>query len=182
MGKRWGAWYFAVAYAGYVRSAARIILESTQNYSPSEILNKVNSAVYNDERISEVFVTLSVVVIDKKSRVIKYGGAGDLPLVCRKDSIETIMSEGLLLGFGKESEYKDVEIEFESGDEAILITDGIIESRGANGEMFGHEGLAEVLSTIPKSENSLEIIKSEFLKFVNDKMEDDTSLIVIKMK
>jgi len=182
MGKRWGAWYFAVAYAGYVRSAARIILESSDNFAPSEILNKVNSAVFNDERISEVFVTLSVVVINRKSNVIKYGGAGDLPLIYKKDSVETIMSEGLLLGFAKESQYKDVEIQMEPGDEVILITDGIIESRGAGGEMFGHEGLAEVLKNVSKTENSLEVIKSEFLKFVNNKMEDDTSLIVIRRR
>lgn len=180
MGKRWGAWYFAVAYAGYVRSAARIVLESSSDISPSEILKRVNSAVYNDERISEVFITLSVLIIDKENNVIKYGGAGDLPLILKKDKTEMIKSEGLLLGFSKESDYIDTEIPLESADEIILVTDGITESRDPRGNMFGHEGLMGLLDSIPSSENSLEIVKKEFTSFVNNKYEDDVTLIVVK--
>ena len=40
MGKKWGAWYFAVAYAGYVRSALRFVLQSDKNLSPGEIIKK----------------------------------------------------------------------------------------------------------------------------------------------
>ena len=180
MGKRWGAWYFAVAYAGYVRSAARIVLESSENYLPSEILNRVNSAVYRDERISEVFITLSVLVIDKKNNVVRYGGAGDLPLILKKDKPEMIKSDGLLLGFSRESQYNDVEITLESGDELILLTDGITESRNKEGQMFEHEGLFRVMENIPSDENSLEKIKSGFSDFVGGKYEDDVTLIVVK--
>ena len=28
MGKKWGAWYFAFAYASYVRSAMRVVLQT----------------------------------------------------------------------------------------------------------------------------------------------------------
>ena len=181
MGKRWGAWYFAVAYAGYVRSAVRFVLESSNNHSPSEILKRVNSAIYSDERIAEVFITLSIIVINNKDNVIKYGGAGDLPLILKKDSVTTIKSDGLLLGFSKDSDYNDSEINMNSGDEVIVLTDGIIESRSSNGVMFGLEGLSEVMEKVPRDVNSIETIKSEFTKYVNNKYEDDVSMIVIKM-
>jgi phosphoserine phosphatase RsbU/P len=180
MGKRWGAWYFAVAYAGYVRSAVRIVLESSSDNSPSEILRRVNSAIYSDERISEVFITLSIIVIDTKNSIIKYGGAGDLPLLLKKETVSTIKSDGLLLGFSKDSEYNDTEIKMNSGDEVIVLTDGIIESRGSEGVMFGLEGLSGVLEKTPTEINSMETIKSEFSKYVNNNYEDDVSMIVIK--
>ena len=180
MGKRWGAWYFAVAYAGYVRSAVRIVLESSSDNSPSEILRRVNSAIYSDERISEVFITLSIIVIDTKNNIIKYGGAGDLPLLLKKETVSTIKSDGLLLGFSKDSEYNDTEIKMNSGDEVIVLTDGIIESRGSEGVMFGLEGLSGVLEKTPAEINSMETIKSEFSKYVNNNYEDDVSMIVIK--
>ena len=34
MGKKWGAWYFAFAYAGYVRTALRMVLQSAEEFSP----------------------------------------------------------------------------------------------------------------------------------------------------
>lgn len=179
MGKRWGAWYFAVAYAGYVRSAVRIVLESSQENSPSEILKRVNSAIYNDERISEVFITLSILIVDAEKNLVKYGGAGDLPLIIKKNSVDTLKSDGLLLGFSRNSEYKDCEVDLESGDEVILLTDGIIESRMSDGKMFGHDGLKAVLEKVPREENSFEVIKSGFTKAVN-KFEDDVSMIIVK--
>lgn len=80
MGKKWGAWYFAFAYAGYVRSAIRVVLQNAGGFVPSEILQQVNGSVYQDAKVSEVFATLSIVIIDKKAKVLKYTGAGDLPI------------------------------------------------------------------------------------------------------
>ena len=71
-------------------------------------------------------------------------------------------------------------MQLDNGDEVLLLTDGIIESRGIDGNMFGHEGLSEVLSGVPSEVNSIETIKTEFSKYVNNKYEDDVSLIVLK--
>src|SRR5690606_28072298 len=144
MGKKWGAWYFAFAYAGYVRTSLRGILQNAEKFSPSDILNKVNRAVYNDSKISEVFTTLSVLIIDKKSGVINYSGAGDVPLILKNSAsneVKQIQSKGLLLGFVEKGDYQDIEIVLNKDDILFLITDGIIETRNADGEMFGEEKL-----------------------------------------
>ena len=44
MGKKWGAWYFAFAYAGYVRSAIRVVLQNTKELTPSIILQQIGRA------------------------------------------------------------------------------------------------------------------------------------------
>lgn len=182
MGKRWGAWYFAVAYAGYVRSAVRFVLQSTQEYKPSEILQKVNEAVYNDERISEVFITLSIVVIDTKNKIAKYSGAGDLPIIYKSsDQTKLIQSSGLLLGFSLSGQYEDNEIKLTEGDEIILLTDGITESRNKNGEQYGQDRLLKFISSLSLNDDTVEALKSEIIKFTDGELEDDASVISIKL-
>ena len=184
MGKKWGAWYFAFAYAGYVRSALRMVLQTTKEFSPSEILQQVNNSVYKDAKVSEVFATLSVVIVNKNGTV-KYTGAGDLPIILKRASDEEpqrIKSNGLLLGFTAEGNYKDVSFTLNSNDYVIMLTDGIIESRNSGGEQFGSKRLFEVIGQIKPEENPLEKIKEEFKKFTAENFEDDISVIVIKAK
>lgn len=181
MGKRWGAWYFAVAYAGYVRSATRFVLESSQIFSPGEILKKVNDSVFKDERISDVFITLSVVLIDKQNKIVKYSGAGDLPIIYKGNQTKTYHSKGLLLGFGKDSEYTDYEINLSPGDQIFLVTDGFTEARNKNGELYGEERLFSFIKLMKPDSDSIEQLKNEIFSFTDNQLEDDLSVVVIKM-
>jgi len=181
MGKRWGAWYFAVAYAGYVRSAARFVLESSNKYSPSHILQKVNESVFKDERISEVFITLSVIIIDNKNKIAKYSGAGDLPLIVKSKEVERIISKGVLLGFSKSGEYEDYELKLNSGDELFLVTDGITEARNKAGELYGEEQFMKFVGSLNGNEDTIEQIKKEILDYTGGEMDDDVSVIAIKV-
>ncbi len=180
MGKRWGAWYFAVAYAGYVRSATRFVLESSKNYSPSKILQKVNDSVYKDERISEVFITLSIVLLDKQNKIAKYSGAGDLPIIYKGKEVKTYYSKGLLLGFSKDGEYEDHEINLSPGDQIILATDGITESRNKQGELYGEERFLEFVKNMNIDADAIQFIKDEVLTYTDNELEDDLSVIAIK--
>jgi sigma-B regulation protein RsbU (phosphoserine phosphatase) len=180
MGKRWGAWYFAVAYAGYVRSATRFVLESVKENKPSDILHKVNESVFKDERISEVFITLSIILLDKKNKRAKYSGAGDLPIFYKSRETQLIQSSGLLLGFSKSGDYDDYEIQLNSGDEIFLVTDGITEARNKAGELYGQDRLIEFINKMNPAEDSIEQIKKEIFDFTGGDFDDDVSLITVK--
>ena len=181
MGKRWGAWYFAVAYAGYVRSAARFVLESSQDYQPSHILHKVNESVFKDERISEVFITLSVIILDKKNKIARYSGAGDLPLIYKSKTVEKIISKGVLLGFSKSGEYEDVELKLNTGDELFLVTDGITEARNKAGELYSEDHLMKFLEALNPNEDSLDQLQKEIFDYTGGEMDDDISVIAVKV-
>jgi len=183
MGKKWGAWYFAFAYAGYVRSAIRVALQTTKEFSPCDILQQVNNSVYQDAKVSEVFATLSIITINRKSKVIKYTGAGDLPVIYYNSSSNTvskIKSNGLLLGFAEFGNYEDTSIKLNTGDVIFLITDGIIESRNQIGEQFGSDRLEETVKNSKPDQKSLIILKEVFNNFTEGKFEDDISIISIK--
>ena len=184
MGKKWGAWYFAFAYAGYVRSALRVVLQTAKEFSPSDILQQVNNSVYQDAKVSEVFATLSIVVINNKTNTVKYTGAGDLPILhldSPNGKVEKIKSKGLLLGFSAHGSYEDITINMLSGDNILLITDGIIESRNTNGDQFGSDRLQDVILKHRNTQDIIGDIKREFTEFTSGNYEDDISLISIKM-
>jgi len=183
MGKKWGAWYFAFAYAGYIRSAVRSIIEDRVVTSPGNILKKVNHAVYQDSKISEVFTTLSVIILDKKNMTLKYSGAGDLPLIYKKansSDASKIQSDGLLLGFLQNSEYPDSKIEMEKGDFVVLMSDGVVESVNENREQYGTTRLINLVNSLNGNRSVLEKIKESISNFSKEKFEDDISLITIE--
>jgi len=182
MGKKWGAWYFAIAYAGYVRSSIRVALQNASEYTPSIIMERVNQLVYQDAKISEVFTTLSIIILNNKTKVAKYSGAGDLPVVfknSKEGTAQLIQSKGMLLGFSANGFFEDKEIQMSENDMLVLFTDGIIESRGPNGAPLEAEGLVKLVGNLSNSEDPLSLLKSQINSFTNQKFEDDTSLITI---
>lgn len=183
MGKKWGAWYFALAYAGYVRSAIRVVLQTTSDYSPKEILQQVNQSVYKDAKVSEVFATLSIVILNGKTKTAKYSGAGDLPILLKKSltgEVEKISSRGKLLGFRPDGGFEDQLISLSPNDSIVLLTDGVIESRNKDGEQFGLDNLTSIMQNTNSEKSLLNSIKKEFSTFTLDNYEDDISLITIK--
>ena len=184
MGKKWGAWYFAYAYAGYIRSALRAVLQNTKEYSPSEILQQVNLTVYGDTKISEVFATLSIIIVNNKTNQLKYSGAGDIPIIYKNSQGELlrIKSKGLLLGFSKNGEYEDSILQLHPGEQVYLTTDGLIDSRAKSLESFGEHRLYEIIKNIKRDEKPLDVIRRKFDEFTQSEYDDDISLIFIEVK
>ncbi len=183
MGKKWGAWYFAFAYAGYIRSAIRFVAHSgMEDFSPAKILERVNRTVYDDSKVSEIFATLSFLVLNTTTNQLKYTGAGDLPVYQKKAKTHEIIrieSEGLLLGFIEEGEYQDVNIKLELNDELFLFTDGVVEAKNENGEQFGHNRIIELYQNY-EGDSFLKALRERLLVFTNNQLDDDTSAIWIK--
>ncbi len=182
MGKKWGAWFFAFSFIGYIRSAIRVVIKNSTEVKASEILKKVNETIYNDAKISEIFSTVSTAIIDNSKNEIQYSGAGDHPML-RYDSVNKkvtqFVSDGLLLGLSNDGDYNDVIIELNKGDILFMYTDGLIESRNKEGEQFGVPRIKETIlnSVTPNPEE--ELIKI-FTDFTGNKYEDDVSMIAIK--
>ncbi len=182
MGKKWGAWYFAFAYAAYIRSNIRSVMQSDTRPSPASVLKQVNKCVYEDARISEIFAAISMLIIDKSKHTIKYSGAGDIPLFVQTyGSINKIYSEGVFLGLTDEGNYHDREIKMDIGDKLYLLTDGILETRNALGDQYGNR-LQELLGNLHSDENGLEKMKEDFMLFSGGRAEDDISIICLNRK
>jgi sigma-B regulation protein RsbU (phosphoserine phosphatase) len=185
MGKKWGAWYFAYAYAGYIRSAIHSVIAEGEVSSPGKIISKVNKLVYQDSKISEVFSTLSVVVINRREMTLRYSGAGDMPILFKnglKNEIKKIDSKGMLLGFNNNAVFDDVIIQMNSGDIVLLSTDGMIECRDADGNHFGLNKLVMTIQKENFNQAPVAVLKEDIKNFNQLTFDDDVSVITISAR
>jgi len=114
--------------------------------------------------------------------VLKYSGAGDLPIIYKKandSNSSKIHSEGMLLGFSEDSNYEDFEAKMNPGDCAILISDGIIETTNEKKEQFGSARLLNIVDNFNGNDSVLESIESTVSEFSHGKFQDDISLVTI---
>jgi sigma-B regulation protein RsbU (phosphoserine phosphatase) len=181
MGKKWGAWFFSFSFLSYIRSAIRLCVYD-ENYSLSEILNKLNRVIHDDELLSDIFSTLSIILLDDQEGTVKYSGAGDLPVLKFKESgseLQYFKSDGILLGFSEFETYSEMDVEVASGEELYMISDGMIDFE-INGEKKSDINLfKEKLFNFKQNKETTQTIKDRlFDKHVSQV--DDCSIIIIK--
>lgn len=183
MGKKWGAWFFSFSFLSYIRSAVRIcVLDG--NLCLSEILHKINKVIYADDFLKDIFSTLSMVLVDDEEAKITYAGAGDLPLLKFSHQHQELLShqsDGILLGFLENSTFSEQDITFEVGEEAYLVSDGMIDFEVNAVKKSDINLLKKRLYDLKISGKSTEEIK-EILFNKEVSQIDDCSFIIIKRK
>ncbi len=130
MGKKWDAWFFSLAYLGYIRSTLRN-LAYQKFIDPAKLLNALNDSIFRDFKLSEVFTTLSAVLIHKNEPNLQIASAGGLPGIVvghGKQNYTTIHPKGTLLGLNENERYENIGVTLQPGDALYLFTDGYLES------------------------------------------------------
>lgn len=180
MGKKWGAWFFSFSFLSYIRSAIRLCVFD-ENYNLSEILNKLNRVIYADELLSDIFSTLSIVLLDDELGTVKYAGAGDLPILKfeeDKSEMNYFRADGILLGFSEMGDYNEMDIPLESGEEIYMISDGMIDFEIDGEKRSDIKLFKEKLFNFKKNKETAQSIKNRlFDKHVSQV--DDCSIIII---
>lgn len=183
MGKKWGAWFFTFSFIGYLRSAIRVVLKEQKVFSAKEVLKKVNESIYDDAKISEIFTTVSLVIVNKKTKEVQYSGAGDLGLLYYDEDskhVKPYQSEGMLLGARQDGDYDTITMSLKHHDSMFVLTDGVIESRNKQGEQYGMERLVKTIEESAELPNQFEYVKEKFLDFTGGVFDDDVSMIAIR--
>jgi len=178
VGKKWDAWFITFAFISYIRSSVRYEIENSDNPDPGTILQSVNKSVLADTNLANFFVNVSLILIDRKNNVIKYSGAGDLPLMqkTRDSNILLHKSEGINLGIREEGHYNTIEISAQKEDEFFVYTDGIIETVKDDNTMVGLEGLENLV----KTNKNIKTVVDSVAAVSNNEFDDDLTLVSIK--
>lgn len=100
--------------------------------SPGEILAAMNRRML--VRSKDGFTTCLVLRADSNGS-LTVANAGHLPPYC--DGEELAVDNGLPLGLHAQSTYEEAKFELKPGVQLTLLTDGVVEARSANGELFG---------------------------------------------
>ena len=150
---------------------------------PGDFLAFANEVAVG-ELPTEKFVTLVYLTIDPGSGELVCASAGHPQprLVAADGTVESIEARGLALGIDSDQTYDEVRATLEPGSLAVLYTDGVVEARGADGELWGHERLDECLAAnreLPAAEVAERAIAA-CREFAGGDLEDDCAIVVVK--
>ena len=159
---------------------------ASMKLSTAEIFNDVNRLLC-ENNAEEMFATAWIGILDTNTRIMKCTNAGH-NAVCfaKKDgSFEFLRQRhGVFLAGFDTTQYKETDIQFESGDCLFLYTDGLTEAHNASAELYGEERLLKKL-------NSIKIRGGEkFLREISDDVNvfsegtdpfDDLTMMVLKV-
>jgi sigma-B regulation protein RsbU (phosphoserine phosphatase) len=134
--------------------------------SPSEMLTKINSIVYQSCK-GELLMTMSVVQLDLSTGLLTVSNAGhEAPLLVRsatekKHKAEPLFVRGERLGFTADTKYDSTHTQLQPGDTILIYSDGISEAANAKGAVWGERALRTIFAS--NSKQSLQEIKSSIL-------------------
>ncbi|MEU7899654.1 SpoIIE family protein phosphatase [Nonomuraea sp. NPDC049152] len=132
----------AASVSAMVRGGLRVL--SVWESHPDQAMRKVNEALVAQR--SGMFVMAVAGYV--KGRTITLSSAGHHPaaLVQQDGSVRSVSGGGVPLGIAAEAETAVEEITLAPGQTLVLYSEGLISSRGENGEPYGEERLADVLA------------------------------------
>ncbi|MBN1531627.1 MAG: SpoIIE family protein phosphatase, partial [Spirochaetes bacterium] len=111
---------------------------------PADLMAKINGGLFRF--LGNQFLTACYAVIDVGRMQLRQSNAGHWPvMVLRGGEVIVDRTNGIPVGWDEEPSYQTVETGLERGDRIVLYTDGIVEARNQEQQMFGEARLRETL-------------------------------------
>jgi len=167
------------------RSAIRA--QRDGDYSPSILVQRINSILYEDLYQSEQFITMAYLQYISSRRLIQFTTAGHPPpLVWRTADrkFEEAGTDDPILGLEPRGVFHEKQMVVSSGDVVLLYTDGLIEAGRKGGERFGRERLMDCLrdAVVGSARQIADVVVETAQAFADpDPLRDDLTALVIKV-
>jgi phosphoserine phosphatase RsbU/P len=178
-GKGAPAAIYAALVNGILRSHAPI------EPGPAEMLSAVNNSL-GERRIEGQFVSIIYAVWDDEARTLQVANSGlPRPIYCHNGKVEVIEATGLPLGLFDDADYDEFNFRAKPGDLFVFFSDGILDARNQDGELFGRQRVEQIVSRA--AGKSAEWIVDTLFKAVlehagSEDPFDDQTVVAIKVK
>jgi len=178
------------AHAALLMASARAALRLRASLpgGPAEIIADVNRQFTSDVETSGAFMTLFYLAIDSTRKSVHWVRAGHDPAILydpESERFDELAGQGFPLGFDEDAVFEERELQHLRPGQIIFIgTDGIWETAGPEGRLFGKEALRDLIRTTCERSarditkaivNELEIYRKGL------KPSDDITMVVIKI-
>jgi sigma-B regulation protein RsbU (phosphoserine phosphatase) len=153
----------------------------------NQISADVNRQLSRDVEESGRFMTLFLCEIDSLNHTIRWVNAGHDPAVAfdpQTGNFTKFSGQSLPLGVSEQSAYQEFSDKILPEQVIVIGTDGIWESRNADGQMFGKERFHGVIRKHARgtAADILQAVIDELDRFSHPlEKEDDVTLVVIKI-
>jgi serine phosphatase RsbU (regulator of sigma subunit) len=138
----------------------------------------------NEKLIGELakreFVALLLARFDPRSGVVSFVNAGlPDPYLLRRDRVEAVTAPGprLPLGLRKSLDYQPTQVDLQSGEAMVFLSDGLPEARTPDGDPLGYERLAAILS---RTGPQVDAILQQVQVMTTDAREDDQTVVILE--
>ena len=178
-GKGAPAAIYAALVSGILRSHAPV------EPGPAEMLSAVNFSL-SERRIDGQFVSIIYAVWDDEQRRLQVANSGlPRPIHVQDGKIEVIEATGLPLGLFDEADYDEFSFKANPGDLFVFFSDGILDARNRQGEMFGRKRVEDIVATC--ATQSVDCVVNNIFKAVAKHEAgttpfDDQTVVAIKVK
>ena len=171
--------------AALVMATTRSVLRATasQRDGPGQVLGRANELLCPDMP-PNMFVTCLYAVLDPVTGVLAFANAGHpLPLHQHDGGVSEIRVTGVPLGLMPDASYEEREIVLSPGENILFYSDGLVEARGQQREMFGIPRLRQMMADHGGDERTLiDHLLDHLAKFTgtDDDLEDDVTLVTLQ--
>ncbi len=127
---------------------------TNEKMKPSDICKEINNKIMkHSSKIMNYFLSAFYIILDIETGEIEYTSAGHHPAILYrsdKDVLESLETQGNLIGAFDEATYETMVNHINVGDRILLYTDGVIETRNKNGEYYNQNILNEFVKNNSK--------------------------------
>ena len=175
----------AAMFAAILRSVFRAM--PRKDLHPSRLLEQANRLLYHELSAVDMFITAQVIHVDGRSRRVRVANAGHCPAflaTAGNEQVRSIAPEGMPLGVVPDFIFTDEELTLSAGGRLLVYTDGLVETRGRSGEMFGYDRLEAWLGTRtqagPSPRAMREELINEMIRFQSgESLQDDQTFLIL---
>jgi serine phosphatase RsbU (regulator of sigma subunit) len=163
-------------------SLVRFVAE--QMHTPGAMLARINDRIVADIP-DKMFVTCLIAVLEPATGHLRFANAGhNLPLVAGAQGVRSLRARGMPLGLLPEMEYEEQEAMVEPGELLMLYSDGIVEARNPQRELFGDKRLAAHLAAWTPARSLTDTVCEAVSQFTGPgrEQEDDITMFVIERR
>ena len=178
----------AALYMSKIQGVIRTLHEF--GLSPRQLLIRSNNilAKYIEKGY---FISATIINFETSKHKAQFARAGHLPVYSysnKNSELKRIISKGMVLGLTRdklfERNLEEEELNYESGDILVFVTDGITESKNSMMVEFGEDRLIETIKANAK--HTAEEIRNQIMKnsrefASNEPQFDDMTVVVIKI-
>lgn len=169
----------AVLFSGMLATASR---ETT---SPAEILETLNDSLF-ERTNSHTFICCTVAVFDLDERKLYLANAGGLdPIRLSQQGAESVEIEGdrLPLGIVGGMQYGEHEIPLHENETYVFLTDGLVEAKSQEGDMFGFDRVLTALEDHLEVDDVREHLVETVTRHAGGReFDDDITLLVVRIE
>jgi serine phosphatase RsbU (regulator of sigma subunit) len=173
--------------AATITSLARYTMRTAAMYerSPGAVLSRLNSALGADPERRPICTAVCArieLAEDGTLRVTLACGGHPPPFLITAAGAETVGAPGPLLGAFDGGTWEERHLVVGVGDALVFYTDGVTDTRGEEGELFGHDRLNEVLdgAAALDADEVASRIDEALRDFERGQQRDDVALLVLR--